>query len=69
MIKTVVIPTYNHMYMAFKLSNDASDWLDKKLIQLLWTKKVEGQVIQSRQLVAKNRLGALHEMGGMKMTS
>ena len=67
LIKTVVIPTYNHIFMAFGLSEAAGDRLDKKIIQLLWTKKVEGQVKQGRRLVAKNRLGASYEMGGMKM--
>jgi hypothetical protein len=67
LIKTGVIPTYNHIFMAFGLSKVAGDRLDKKIIQLLWTKKVEGQVKQGRRLVAKNRLGASYEMGGMKM--
>jgi hypothetical protein len=53
--------------MVFGLCKEAGDRLDKKIIQLLWTRKVEGPVKQGRRLVAKNRLGASCEKGVMKM--
>jgi hypothetical protein len=67
LVKTVVIPTYNHKFMAFGLGNEESERLDKKLIQWLWTIKVEDQVKLCRRLVTKKRLGATYEMWGMKM--
>jgi hypothetical protein len=36
---------------------------------LLWTKKREGLVRQKRRLVAKNRVGASFQMGGLQMDS
>jgi hypothetical protein len=67
LISTVLIPSYNHLFMAFGVQQDICDKLDKMVIKLLWTKKKEGRVKQGRRLVAKGRICASHQMGGLQM--
>ena len=55
--------------MAFGLCPRVERELDNKIINLLWTrKKKDGRVAQGRRLVAKNRVSASFEMGGLKMS-
>jgi hypothetical protein len=64
----VIFPSYNHAFMAFGLCPRVEGDLDDKIINLLWTRKKDGRVTQGRRLVAKNRVSASFEMGGLKMS-
>ncbi len=66
-IKTVVIPSYNHIFMSFGPSEEACEKIDREIIKLLWNKKIGGECKRGRRLVAKHRLDASYEMGGLKM--
>ncbi len=68
LIQTVIVPSYNHAFMAFGLCPRVEEDLDDKIINLLWTRKKDGRVTQGRRLVAKNRVSASFEMGGLKMS-
>ncbi len=53
--------------MTLRYCNDAGKRLDNQIVRLLWTKKVNGQNRQGRRLVAKKRINAFYEMGGMQI--
>jgi len=69
LICSVLLPSYNHLFMAFGVQQDICDNLDKMVVKLLWTKKRGGQVKQGRRLVARGRIGASHQMGGLQVDS
>jgi hypothetical protein len=48
---------YNHVFMA----------LQKKVLNFLWTRQVDGNTVGKRRLVAKNRIAASHSMGGLQV--
>ncbi len=41
--------------------------LDGEIVKLFWNKKIEGETKMGRRLVAKNRIDASFEKGGLKM--
>ncbi len=51
--------------MALTITNNHTDELQKAFLKLLWTHQLDGQTRQKRRLVAKKRLGAGLEMGGL----
>ena len=68
LIKTVVVPSYNHVFMAFgPPCEDTCKKLDAEIIKLFWTRKNNGEVKNGRRLVAKNRLRASYDMGGLQI--
>jgi hypothetical protein len=42
-IKTVVIPSYNHIFMSFGPCEAACEKIDREIIKLLWNRKVGGK--------------------------
>jgi hypothetical protein len=66
-IKTVVIPSYNHIFMSFGPCEKSCKNIDQEITGLLWNRKVGGEQKRGRRLVAKNRIDASYEMGGLKM--
>jgi hypothetical protein len=66
-IKTVVIPSYNHIFMSFGPCEEACEKIDREIIKLLWNRKVGGECKRGRRIVAKHRIDASYEMGGLKM--
>jgi hypothetical protein len=66
-IKTVVIPLYNHIFMSSGPCEEACKKIDCEITKLLWNRKIGGEYKRGRRLVAKHRLDASHEMGGLKM--
>jgi hypothetical protein len=69
LINMALIPIYNHVMMALPVGKLYSDELQKEVLKFLWTCQHEGQSKQKRRLVAKNRLGAGLEMGGLGIQS
>jgi hypothetical protein len=51
--------------MALPINNNHTDELQKAILKLLWTRQIDGQTRQKGRLVAKKRLGAGPEMGGL----
>ncbi len=64
LVNLAFIPIYNHVFMALPITNNHTDELQKAVLQMLWTRQLDGQTRQKRRLVAKKRLGAGLEMGG-----
>ncbi len=67
LIMHVIIPSYIHVYMAIGYNNKAGVEQDTEIRKLLWTKKVEGEVKNKRHLVAKERIEAGFEYGGLQI--
>jgi hypothetical protein len=67
LIKSVVIPSFNHIFMSFGFCEEAASKLDSKVIKLFWTKKSDGEIKNKRGLVAKNRIAASCDMGGLQL--
>jgi hypothetical protein len=53
--------------MAFGPCEEYSKKLDDEIIKLMWTRKVDGQTKQGRRMVARKRVAASYDMGGLKM--
>jgi hypothetical protein len=68
LIQSVFAPSYNHVYMAFGYSEEAGNTIDNMICRLLWTRKNGGATQNKRKLVAKNRIAASYNMGGLKMS-
>jgi hypothetical protein len=65
LINMALIPIYNHVMMALPVGKRYIDELQKEVLKFLWTRQQEGQSKQKRRLVAKTRIGAGLEMGGL----
>jgi hypothetical protein len=65
LINVALIPIYNHVLMALPVGKCHTDALQKEILKFLWTRQQEGRVKQKRRLVAKTRIGASLEMGGL----
>ncbi len=53
------------VFMALPITSNHTDELQKAVLKLLWTRQLDGQTKQKRRLVARKRLGAGLEMGGL----
>jgi hypothetical protein len=51
--------------MALLVTSNHTEGLQKAILKLLWTRQLDGHTKQKRRLVAKKRLGAGLEMGGL----
>ncbi len=67
LIMHVIIPSYIHIYMAIGYNDKAGEEQDTEIRKLLWTKKTEGIVKQTRHLVSKERIEAGFEYGGLQI--
>ncbi len=65
LVNLAFIPIYNHVFMALPMSCNHIDELQKAVIKMLWTRQVDGQTKQKQRLVARSRLGAGLEIGGL----
>jgi hypothetical protein len=55
--------------MSLPIDKTYTDILDKEVLPFLWTRQQDGQTVQKRRLVAKKRLAAVLEMGGLGIQS
>jgi hypothetical protein len=53
--------------MSFGPCEEACKKIDGEIIKLCWNRKIGGEQKMGRKLVAKNRIDASYEMGGLKM--
>jgi len=67
LINSALIPLYNHIFMALPLAGGQADTLHKEILNFLWTRQKDGVTRNKRKLVAKNRLPASHDKGGLQI--
>jgi hypothetical protein len=65
LVNMAFTPIYYHVFMALPITNNHIDELQKAVLKLLRTRQLDGQTRQKRRLVAKKRLGAGLEIGGL----
>jgi hypothetical protein len=65
LVTTALIPVYNHVFMALPVEPRHTEPLFSEILRFLWTKQVDGHPKQKRRLVAKKRISAGLEMGGL----
>ncbi len=65
LVTTALIPVYNHVFMALPIEPKHTEPLFSEILRFLWTKQVDGHTKQKRRLVAKKRISAGLEMGGL----
>ncbi len=65
MTKSVLVPVYNHVFMALPVEPKHTEPLFSEILRFLWTRQVDGHTKQKRRLVAKKRISAGLEMGGL----
>ena len=63
----VVIPSYTHIYTSIGFCQQHGEQLGEMCRKVLWTKKEQGVLKCKRRMVAKKRLAAGYEYGGMQM--
>jgi hypothetical protein len=65
LVTTALVPVYNHVFMALPIEPRHTEPLFSEILRFLWTKQVDGHTKQKRRLVAKKRISAGLEMGGL----
>jgi hypothetical protein len=65
LVTTALIPVYNHVFMALPVEPKHTEPLFSEILRFLWTKQVDGHTKQKRRLVAKQKISAGLEMGGL----
>ena len=68
LISSVIIPSYNHIFMALGVHEEWCKKIDDHCVKLLWTHNDGGIIRQKRRLIARRRLNASHEYGGLQLT-
>ncbi len=66
LINSALIPIYNHIFMALPTQEDHIKDLQQEIIDFLWTRQEEGAKIQKRRVIAKDRIFASFEKGGLQ---
>ena len=67
LINSALLPIYNHVFMAIPVNSEHSKLLFREVTKFLWTRQQEGQTVQKRIRVSKDRVSASFEMGGLQI--
>jgi hypothetical protein len=67
LINTALIPIYIHIFMALPVRKETMKRLHQEILDFLWTKQQDGETIQKRRLVAKDRIPASFNRGGLQV--
>jgi len=67
LINTALIPIYNHIFMALPVQEEPMKELHQEVLDFLWTRQQDGEKIQKRRLVAKDRISASFNKGGLQV--
>jgi hypothetical protein len=67
LIRQTIMPSFNHVFMVFGHCEEMERTLDGMMVDLLWTRSSGGQIRQGRRIVAKKRLDASFNMGGLNI--
>ncbi len=65
LVTTALVPVYNHVFMALPIAPKHTEPLFSEILRFLWTRQVDGHTKQKRHLLAKKRISAGLEMGGL----
>ena len=67
LLNQAILPLYNHVFMALPIFNQQIQQTFDEILSFLWTKQVDGNTVNKRRLVSKNRIPASLEMGGLQI--
>jgi hypothetical protein len=67
LINTALIPIYNHIFMALPTQAESMKALHQEILDFLWTRQHDGEKLQKRRLVAKDRISASFDKGGLQV--
>jgi hypothetical protein len=67
LINTALIPIYNHIFMALPVHQETMKKLHQEVLDFLWTRQEDGEKIQKRRLVAKDRIPASFNREGLQV--
>jgi hypothetical protein len=65
LVTTVLVPINNHVFMALPVEPLHTENLFSEILRFLWTKQEDGRTAQKRRPVAKKRISAGLDMGGL----
>ena len=69
LINRALVPIYNHVFMTLPMSMENANEISTEIYSFLWTKQEAGITKQKRRLVAKDRISAGCEMGGLSVNT
>jgi len=69
LVNMAFTPILNHILMVLPVQKSTLLELDKEIRDFLWTKQCQGETVQKRRRVAKNRLAADYHLGGLNVPS
>lgn len=67
LINTALIPIYNHIFMALPTQAESMKALHQEILDFLWTRQHDGEKLQKRRVVAKDRISASFDKGGLQV--
>jgi len=67
LVNTAFTPIYNHILMALPIPQTILKEIDAEVGAFFWTRQKDGETKQKRKLVAKSRISAEYNMGGLKV--
>lgn len=67
LIKSAIIPLYNHIFMALPYFNANVKAIFDEILSFLWTRQVDGQTKTKRRQVSKQRIFASFSVGGLQI--
>jgi len=67
LLNRAITPIFNHMFMGLPAWDETAEKMFQDLTRFLWTSTKGGVAQNKRRLIAKNRLCASFEMGGLQI--
>jgi hypothetical protein len=67
LINTAIVSIYNHIFMALLVQKEMMKRLRQEILDFLWTKQQDGETIEKRRLIAKDRIPASFNRGGLQV--
>jgi len=65
LLNVAVQPINNHVFMAMPVQKERIQQIFDEIFSLLWTKRKDGITFFKRKVVARERIFAGHEVGGL----
>jgi len=69
LLNVAVQPIYNHVFMAMPVHKERIQHIFDEIFSLLWTRRKDGITIFKRKVVARDRIFAGYEVGGLDIRS
>ena len=67
LINVALLPIYNHVFMALPVSSEHTKNLFTEVLNFLWTRQQGGETVSRRRRVARDRISADLNMGGLRI--